>query len=446
MMNRVHTNKDVSTTRRVAIIGAGVSGLSSAYHLHEDHDVTVFEKADYVGGHTDTHHFEIDGNEVRVDSGFIIFCPQYYPHFSTMLENLGVESQPTDMSFSARNDDTGLLYNSTNPNKLFCDRRNLFRPRFWRMIYDILRFYRQSTEVLEDNYSRSESVSEYLNANNYSRSFKHDHLLPMISALWSTNTTQVEKFPIRHLVDFFSRHGLMKIIGRPQWKVIKNGSSSYVEALLSHLKCNFLIGDAVTRVERTDNDVKIHTDSGGMYEFDAVILATHADVSLALLDNPTEAEADILGSILFERNHVVVHTDESIMSTNRQSWASWNTEVPTVGNENSLNCCTANYWMNSLQRLPISTNVFTTLNGYKKISRASILTERHYSHPIFTAKSVSAQSRLPEINGGQNTYYVGAYWGWGFHEDGAKSAFESCKRLRKDFEKRTFEQRGLSDD
>ncbi|MCH2191691.1 MAG: FAD-dependent oxidoreductase [Gammaproteobacteria bacterium] len=437
---KLHNNNPVGndfadSKPRVAIIGGGISGLTSAYNLHLDCEVTLFESEEKLGGHTDTHEFNIDDSLIRIDSGFIIFCPEYYPNFAAMLKELGVESQATDMSFSARNNVTGTIYNATNPNKLFCDRSNLFRPRFWRMVLDILRFYRQAKKLLVAEPNQTMSVAEYLKVNGYSKQFSEDHLLPMISALWSATPERVNQFPIYHLVDFFERHGLMKIFGRPQWLVVKNGSASYVEALQTKLNCEWRIGEPVIEVRRSEGGAVVKTASEES-QFDAVVFATHADVTLKLLTDASSVESEVLAAIPFEKNHVVVHTDESLMHENPLSWASWNTVVPHDCDQNSLECCTANYWMNSLQGLNLKTNVFTTLNSTEQINPEAILAERYYSHPIFTAESVAAQKRLPEINGVNRAYFTGAYWGWGFHEDGARSAVQACKLLREAFKQK----------
>jgi len=418
------------TMKRIAIIGSGISGLSAAYYLHQHYDVSVYEQADYLGGHTDTHTVEIEGKRVNVDSGFIIFCPEYYPHFSAMLDELGVASQPTDMSFSAFNQNTDTVYNATNLNKLFCDRKNLFKPKFWRMLWDIARFYRKAPIDVAKHYDATQTIGEYLNDNNYSSNFEHDHLLPMISALWSATPARVKAFPIKHLVDFFQAHGLMKILGRPQWRVVKGGSFNYVKALRKQLNVNWLVGIGAQQIVRDNGRVEIIDSLGQKTQFDAVIMACHADTGLRLLGrNASAQETAILGAMPFEKNQVIVHTDESVMHKNKLSWASWNTEVPNENNPNSLNCCTANYWMNSLQNLDIKTNVFTSLNSSHKIQENTILARRQYSHPVFTPDSVAAQKRLHEINGKQNTFFVGAYWGWGFHEDGARTAYHTCRVL-----------------
>lgn len=427
----LNTDQSSVSRKSVAIVGAGIAGLSSAYHLDKNFDVTVFEKQTDLGGHTDTHSLEIEGKQVRVDSGFTIFCPEYYPHFCAMLDDLGVESKPTDMSFSAFNSKTDTIYNATNVNKLFCDRKNLFSRRFWRMLFDILRFYNKAPKdvamaTVADEY---QSIGDYLKTHGYGPGFEHDHLLPMISALWSVAPERVKLFPIKHLVDFLKAHGLMRITGRPQWLVVKNGSSSYVEALQKKLNVDWRVGACIDSIKRHANGVEIKLDNGTTESFDAVLMATHADISLELLSDASQAETEILSAIPFEENHVTVHTDESIMHPNKLSWASWNTYVPQEKDSNSLNCCTANYWMNSLQGLDIQTNVFTSLNSTQKIAVDKVLAERVYTHPVFTAESVTAQKRLHEINGEQNTYYAGAFWGWGFHEDGARTAFKACELL-----------------
>ncbi len=415
---------------KVAIVGAGIAGLSCAYHLHQDYELSVFEKNDYFGGHTDTHSLLIDGQQERIDSGFIIFCPQYYPHFSSMLNDLGVDSKPTNMSFSAHNVERGVLYNATSISKLFCDRKNLFRLSFWRMLKDIVRFYRHAPQVLAETENQELSVSDYLNKHNYGVEFTEDHLLPMISALWSATPERVKQFPVVHLVDFFRAHGLMKIIGRPQWLVVKNGSATYVEALKKKVAANWHANARISGIQRHTQGVTIELEDGELQHFDALIMATHADVSLNLLADASDDERAILAAIPFEKNHVVVHTDESIMPSNKLAWASWNTEVPHPSKANSLDCCTANYWMNLLQGLDMKTNVFTSLNSAREIDQQKILAERYYDHPVFTAESVAAQRRLPEINGVNSTFYVGAFWSWGFHEDGARSAWNACQLLK----------------
>jgi len=414
--------------KRIAIIGAGVSGLSAAYHLHAEYQVTVFEKEDYLGGHTDTHQLVIDNQTVNIDSGFIIFCRGFYPNFCAMLDSIGIESKNTNMSFSAFNRQSNVVYNATNPNKFFCQRSNLFSFGFYHMIFDIIRFYKTAPKVLKNN-DKKTTVAEYLKKKKYSKGFINNHLLPMISALWSATPERVTQFPIHHLVDFFSRHGLMKIYNRPQWQVIRNGSSSYVKALREQLDVQWKTGSTVNKVIRGQG-IKVVTDDGDENIFDAVVMALHADNALAILDKPSKDEQDILSAIPFEENHVIVHTDEKIMHPNTLSWASWNVEVPNDFDSNTQRVCTANYWMNLLQGLNLESNIFTSLNNQHKIDPDKILAERVYYHPVFTAESVAAQKKKLLIDGRQATYFVGSYWGWGFHEDGARSAADISRLIR----------------
>ena len=418
------------TKKSIAIIGSGISGLSAAYQLDADFEVTVFEKSLKLGGHTDTHTFDIEQTEWRVDSGFIIFCPQYYPNFSAMLEALKVEKQPTNMSFSAHNPRNDLVYNASSLNALFCQRRNLFRSRFWRMLFDIVRFYHTAANVLKSTDCHL-SVADYLKQHRYGPGFIEDHLMPMISALWSATPQRVNEFPIRHLVDFFMRHGLMKLIKRPQWYVVKNGSASYVEALQDKLSCTWKLNTKVNTVFRKDDQVSVIVDDQ-TFSFDAVVIATHADQALKLLGDASEDEQRILGAIPFERNGVIVHTDASLMPKNKLAWASWNTEVPDNFDDSSKNVCTANYWMNLLQGINTQTPIFTSLNSLHKIDQQKVLAKRIYHHPVFTAESVAAQADKSKLDGQRKTYFVGAYWGWGFHEDGARSAAQVCQQLRAD--------------
>lgn len=415
--------------KRLAVIGSGISGLTTAFELYQQYDITLFEKEDYFGGHTDTHELLVDDRKVNVDSGFIIFCPDYYPNFCKMLSRLKVDFQKTDMSFSVFNRNSGLVYNATSINKLFCQRRNLFRPHFYRMLFDIVRFYRGALKILE-NEDEKTTVGEYLNQHKYGKGFSEDHLLPMISALWSATPDHVLQFPIVHLVAFFQNHGLLKIINRPQWYVVKNGSNAYVKALRDQLSITWRSSSEVIKVKR-DKTVEVVTNDGQSHHFDAVVFATHADQALAIIDDPSDDEKAILGAMSFQKNHVLVHTDASVMHPNRHSWASWNTQVPIVSNSNSEHVCTANYWMNLLQGLKLNTDVFTSLNSDHKIDPSKVLTDRVYQHPVFTTRSVAAQKKKLLLDGHSVSYFVGAYWGWGFHEDGARSAVEVSKLIRK---------------
>lgn len=418
----------MTAKKKLAIIGSGISGLTVAFELHQQFDITVFEKEPYFGGHTDTHNLLIDGKSVNIDSGFIIFCPEYYPNFDRMLRQLNVARQKTDMSFSVFNPNRNLLYNASTLSKIFCQLRNLVRPRFYRMLVDIVRFYSTAHRVL-DNDKDQGSVADYLQSHSYGKEFSESHLLPMISALWSATPNNVLAFPIQHLVEFFQNHGLLKLVNRPQWYVIKGGSRSYVDALRESLEVTWRSNYPIAKVKRGPQVEVISRDNQAEI-FDAVVFATHADQAVALLDKPSAIEREVLGAMPFQKNHVLVHTDSSLLHPNKRSWGSWNVRVPSASTQMDAEVCTANYWMNSLQSLELETQVFTSLNNQQNIDQTKILAEREYEHPIFTQQSVAAQSKKSQVDGVLSSYYVGAYWGWGFHEDGARSAVQVSQLIR----------------
>ena len=416
---------------KVAIVGSGIAGMSAAYHLDKSgHACTLYEKANYFGGHTDTHRLDINGEKINIDSGFIVFAKEFYPHFSAMLDELDINSKPTMMSFSANNAQTGLIYNASNLNTLFCQRSNLLKPRFYRMIFDIIRFY-QSSEKILNNVDDSVTAGDYFKQQHFSTAFQDDHIYPMISALWSTSPALVKHYPIHFLVQYMQAHGMMKLWNRPVWQVLKNGSFEYQKKLKEKLKhCAWKLNCGVTNIIRETDRVLIHSASAEPEYFDAVIVACHANQANVLLQKPSKDEKEILSAIGFESNTVTIHTDDSIMPENSLAWASWNTRV-----SNDLNAaCSATYWMNELQGLNTSTNIFVSLNESRQINPDEILKKRHYQHPSYTVKSVAARKRLPNINGQNRTAYAGAYWGWAFHEDGARTGYEAAQLIMEKYD------------
>jgi predicted NAD/FAD-binding protein len=408
---------------KIAIVGAGISGLTSAYYLAKHHQVTVFEAGNYLGGHTDTHSVEIAGKVVNVDTGFIVFNEQNYPNFSQLLSELDVSSQPTNMSFSVSNIKSGLEYNATDLNKLFCQRRNLLNFRFYRMLWDLLRFYREAPRLLSEE-DDGLTLGQYLTINNYSEIFINDHLIPMACALWSGPSMSVVDFPAQYFIRFMHNHHMLSLTNRPQWRVVTGGSKTYVDALVRQTDAEFITGSPVQRIERHLHGVTL-TVHGEKYHFDKVIIAAHADQALRMLDQPSETEVAILGGIGFQDNEMHLHTDVSLLPENPQAWASWNVRVgPELKQQ-----CTVSYHMNTLQNLSSSEELIVSLNSGQSIDPKKVLVHRRYAHPIYNLSTLNAQRRWDEVTDLQHTFYCGAYWGWGFHEDGVSSALRVINAL-----------------
>ena len=408
---------------RVAVIGAGISGLASAWRLSRTHEVTLFEANDYLGGHTHTHEIELQGRHYAVDSGFIVFSPRHYPLFTEFLRELRVASQPTTMSFSVHAEASGLEYNATRLDTLFCQRRNLLSPRFLGMVRDLLRFYREAPALLERE-DRGPTLGEYLAAHRYGAAFRDDHLVPMASALWSSPPTQILDFPARYLVQFMHNHQMLDLTGRPEWRVVRGGSASYVRALREHWRVRERSRCAVRSVRRGADGVLV-THAQGQERFDHAVLACHADQALALLADASGAEREILGAIRYQPNEAVLHTDPSVLPRARKAWAAWNAFVPRASGAP----CTVSYCMNLLQTLDAPEPLVVTLNRREAIDPRRILRTAVYQHPVYTQAAVEAQRRRAEIQGVNRTWFAGAYWGWGFHEDGMRSAVDVAHAL-----------------
>jgi predicted NAD/FAD-binding protein len=413
---------------RIAIVGAGISGLVAAYRLGRRHDVTLFEAADYPGGHTNTVDVELDGRSLPVDTGFIVFNDWTYPHFIALLDELGVASRPTSMGFSVRCDRSGLEYNGSSFNGLFAQRANLLRPSFWRMAADIVRFNRRAErDALEGDSLTTDAttVDEYLRRGRYSREFAEHYLLPMGAAIWSCPTGTFAQFPIRFIVEFYRNHGLLNLLVRPQWRVVDGGSRSYVQALLKRFRGELRLSTPIVRVRRTVDEVELTTTQSGRAVFDHVVFACHADQALRMLDDPSPIERDVLSAFPYERNSAVLHTDESVLPRRRRAWASWNYRLA----EDAGSRPTVTYNMNILQHLPTERTVNVTLNGDQLIDPAKVLRRFTYEHPVFTTRRAAAQRRHAELSHARRTSYCGAYWRNGFHEDGVVSALAVCRAI-----------------
>lgn len=408
---------------RIAVVGSGIAGLASAWLLSRTHAVTLFEAQSRLGGHTHTHQVQVEGKTLAVDTGFIVHNPVHYPLLTRLFEELGVESQPTTMSFSVHDARSGLEYNATSLDALFCQRRNLFSPRFLGMLADLVRFYRRAPLLL-DLPGPGPSLGEYLDAHGYGRAFRELHLVPMASALWSSPAQRILAFPAKYLVRFMANHHMLRLAGRPPWRVVRGGSSRYIEAMRRHWRVRERIGCPVLSVRRDAEGVETVT-AHGVERFDHIVLACHSDQALALLADADQRERDILGAIQYQANEVVLHTDAMLLPHSRKAWAAWNAWIPCEPDAP----CTVSYCMNLLQGLRTREPLVVTLNRTDAVDPARILRRMRYTHPVYTHASVAAQARKAEIQGRRRTWFAGAWWGWGFHEDGMRSAVEVAAAL-----------------
>ncbi len=411
---------------KIAVVGTGIAGNVVSYYLNQDHDITVFEKNNYVGGHSHTHSVSSPEGDYQVDSGFIVFNYETYPQFTRLLQKLGVEVQTSEMSFGVRCERTGLEYMGSTLNSLFTQRRNFFRPSFWGMLIDIIRFNRNGASLLDEGDTEI-SLEDYLKKEAYGKAFKEDYLLPMASAVWSADKNMMSRFPAKYLIRFFYNHGLLKIFNRPQWYVIKGGSKEYVDAITRGHRHAIRLDTAVNSISRSDTGVIIKT-SVDQESFDYVFLACHSDQALSLLANPRELEREVLGAITYQKNDAVLHTDTSLLPKNRRAWAAWN--YHRLEREQDQMAMTYN--MNILQNFSCETQFCVTLNNTSAVDPSKIIAKMRYEHPVYTPESVAAQGRQREINGQDRIYFCGAYWRYGFHEDGVASAMSALA----DFDKR----------
>ena len=407
---------------KIAIIGTGIAGNVAAYHLNKEHDITVFESSDYVGGHTHTHQINYKGDSQTIDTGFIVFNEKTYPNFLQLLEELNVDYQNSDMSFSVQCEKTGLEYNGSTLNQLFAQRRNLFRPKFYRMIKDILRFNKESLELLSDS-GHSISLGDYLATNRYSDQFIHHYIVPMGAAIWSTDHDSMFDFPARFFVQFFHNHGMLSVDERPQWYVIRGGSAEYVKPLIMAHQDKIRLSTPVTNIRRTEQEVFVTSDAYGEELFDYVFIASHSDQALAMLDKPTKLEREVLSAIPYSNNEAVLHTDESMMPKKRLAWAAWNYHLLKEKQEQIA----LSYNMNILQSLTSRHTYCVTLNNTAAIDPDKIIKRMNYTHPFFSREGVRAQEKHSQVNGTERTFYCGAYWRYGFHEDGVVSALNALK-------------------
>lgn len=411
---------------RIAVIGSGISGLVVAYLLNDGHDVTVFEADDRVGGHAHTVEVTDAGRRMGVDTGFVVFNEAAYPNFTRLLRRLDVASQLSDMSFSVQCEATGLEYSSTSLDTMFAQRGNLLRPSFYRMIADIRRFYRESHEVLNGNgHYAGVTLGDYLRDRGYSRAFVDQHIVPMGAAIWSSGPETLETFPVSQFVRFFDNHSFLQMSGRAPWRTITDGSRSYVAAITGRFRDRIRLNSPVRSVRRFDDHVEISTNERPSERFDQVVIAVHSDQALRMLADASDAERSVLGAIGYQRNDTILHTDRRMLPTREKVWASWNYYRPAASSDR----VTMTYCMNKLQDLETSAPYCVSLNRCNEIDDARVVRHMVYHHPVYDDAVFAAQRRHAEISGVRRTHYCGAYWGYGFHEDGVRSGLAVCKQF-----------------
>jgi predicted NAD/FAD-binding protein len=410
--------------QKIAVVGTGIAGSVAAYHLASNHDISVFEADNRVGGHTHTHEVERDGRTFDIDTGFIVFNQRTYPNFIGLLEKLGVSWKDSDMSFSVRHEGTGLEYKGSTLNTLFAQRSNLLRPSFFRMVRDILRFNREAPAVLEAG-DDSQSLTDYLAEQRYSREFVEHFVVPMGAAIWSATASDMRQMPARFFIRFFDNHGMLSVNDRPTWRVIEGGSQRYLDRLIAGHRDRIHLDSPVEWIRREEGRVVLKPAGAEALVFDHVFLACHSDQALRMLADPTPEEQDVLGAIRYQENETVLHTDQRLLPRRRLAWAAWNYHILERAQERVA----LTYNMNILQGIDAQTQFCVTLNNTAAIDERQVIQVMQYSHPVFTPAAVAAQARHRELNGARRTYYCGAYWRNGFHEDGVVSALNALEHF-----------------
>lgn len=410
---------------KIAIVGSGISGLVVADALHAEHDITLYEKDAHLGGHVHTHTVEQAGKQYAVDSGFIVFNDWTYPHFIDLLTRHGVESRPSTMSFSVRDEARDFEYNGSTLDTLFAQRRNLLRPSFLGMIRDIIRFHREAPRLLEGGGAEI-PLAQMLEAGAYGEAFVRHYIVPMGAAIWSTDPSSMMAFPARFFVRFLANHGMLSVNERPMWRTIRGGSARYVERIAAPFMDQVRLSTPVEWIERRTGGVRLKAQGCEPEDYDALFLACHSDQALALIRDASAPEREILGAIAYQRNEAVLHTDTRLLPRRRRAWAAWNYHLV----RDTTAPVALTYNMNILQGLDAPEPFLVTLNRPQAIDPGRVIRRMVYHHPLFTPQGVAAQTRHAEVNGPLRTFYCGAYWRNGFHEDGVVSAIEAIKHFR----------------
>ena len=408
----------------IAIVGTGVSGLVCAHLLARSHDVTLFEADDRPGGHAHTVRVDLPDGTFDVDTGFLVYNERNYPGLIALFADLGVATKPSDMSFGVRDEVSGLEWKGTSFDTVFAQRRNLVRPAFLRMLGDIVRFNRRARALLDGPPDAALSLGDLLEEGRWSSPFLDWYLVPMGSSIWSADPSTFLRMPAVTFARFFANHGLLEYGNQPGWRTVDGGSRTYVDAVLARLGTRVRLDEPVTKITRTADEVELHT-AAGPERFDQVVVATHSDQALELLSDPSPAERDVLGAIRYQENRATLHTDVRLLPANRRAWASWN--YHRVADRPGR--ATLTYRLRSLQGITSDDELLITLNRDDAIDPSTVLRSFDYAHPVYDRGAIAAQTRHEELNGQNRTWFAGAYWGYGFHEDGVESARVVCRRL-----------------
>ena len=412
---------------KIAVIGSGISGLSSAYYLSKKHKVDLFEKQDRFGGHSYTLDVVYgDKEKVAVDIGFMVFNKVTYPNLINFFEENDVKIEKSDMSFSVTVKDTNIEYCGKGINGIFSNRQNLFNFKFFKMFFEILNFYKKCENLNTNNLDKQITLGEYLKKIKKSEFFINYHIIPMVSAIWSMPPYEASQMPMVFFLNFFKNHGLFKLKNRPQWYTVSNRSKTYVNKILSSISGEYFKNYEINKVIRENNLVKVYYGSENeFFTYDKVVLASHADETMNIISDLTSQEREILSNFKYRKNKAVIHSDESVMPKNRKAWCSWNSSLNPNNNQQS----SVTYWLNQLQNLKINKNIFLTINPFFNINPDMIHNMIDFTHPYYDEKALNNQSKLSSIQNINNTLYAGSYFGYGFHEDGIKSSIEMLKTL-----------------
>ncbi|MGV3633231.1 MAG: NAD(P)/FAD-dependent oxidoreductase [Pseudorhodoplanes sp.] len=415
----------VAERQRIAVIGTGISGLSAAWLLSQRHDVTVFERAPRIGGHSHTVSAQLPEGVVPVDIGFIVYNEVTYPNLTALFNLLGAPTQASDMSFAVSMKSGALEYSGSSLGTLFAQKRNLVRPRFWSMLKDLLRFYREAPLHMSRLENSRITLGDYLSSNGYGAAFRDDHLLPMACAVWSAPASILQNYPAAAFIRFCDNHGLLRIVDRPLWRTVTGGSKAYVEKLIEGFAGRIRLGADIVAIRRSHDEVIVEERTNGMSRFDHVVIAAHADQALRLLGDPTAEESRLLGAFRYSRNDIYLHTDESLMPRRRAAWSSWN----YLDGASSGDRVSVTYWMNRLQSIPCETQLFVTLNPKRLPREDAILHREMFEHPVFDPQAMAAQSQLWSLQGLRRTWFCGSYFGAGFHEDGLQAGLAVAEQI-----------------